>query len=129
MQKYAVIFRQSHLFRFLVVGGISTVINYGVFWLLLKQNNYQMASAAGFMTGLIVGFFLNKNWTFQYPGPTTIRIVATYISTYVLSLVLSLVLLSCLVHYFGMMAIYANIVCIVFTTCTNYAGIKLLVFQ
>lgn len=122
---------QTHLLRFLVVGGISTVINYAVFYVLFLWTGIgdKPASAAGFLTGVAVGYLFNKSWTFRHEGPTSFTLVGKYLLVYLASLMMSLGLLYVLVDLGGMDARIANVLCILFTTCTNFAGTKLVVFR
>lgn len=57
------------LIRFLVVGGLNTVVGlsiiYGLMWLGL---DYRLANAAGFGVGCVLSFTLNRAWTFRHDG-------------------------------------------------------------
>ena len=50
--------------KFIMVGVLNTVINYGVFILLFIAFNliYFVAGAIGFLSGSVSGFFLNRLW-------------------------------------------------------------------
>jgi putative flippase GtrA len=53
--------------RFVVVGVMSVAIDFAVYRLLATQAGYQndIAKAAGYLSGVVFGFFLNKLWTFE----------------------------------------------------------------
>ena len=53
-------------YRFILVGAFSTTINYSIFSLLYKVMSiyYIFSSVLGYLTGLSVGYLLNKNWTY-----------------------------------------------------------------
>ncbi|MCB1176681.1 MAG: GtrA family protein, partial [Leptospiraceae bacterium] len=55
------------LFKFLLVGGICTIINYIIFYVLYKYYgiNYIVSSATGYIIGLIIGYYINKFWTYE----------------------------------------------------------------
>ena len=57
--------------KFIMVGVLNTVINYGVFILLFIAFNliYFVAGAIGFLSGAVSGFFLNRLWTFKSKVP------------------------------------------------------------
>ena len=57
--------------KFIMVGVLNTVINYGVFILLFIAFNliYFVAGAIGFLSGSVSGFFLNRLWTFKSKIP------------------------------------------------------------
>ena len=120
----------KQLFRFVVVGVVCTLINFGVFYLLfaLLGINYLFSSASGFIAGVIFGYPINRLWTFEVAkagGGSFFK----YLMVYLLSLAISLLLMALLVQRFGMRAEIANIICIFVTTCTNFLGIKLAVFN
>lgn len=121
----------SHLLRFLVVGGVATLINYAVFYMLFRGAGIgdKAASASGFLTGVMVGYVFNKSWTFRHTGATSFALVGKYLLVYFASLVMSLGLLYVLVDLGGMDPRVANVICILFTTCTNFAGTKMVVFR
>jgi putative flippase GtrA len=59
--------RHGHILRFLVVGGLSFAIDYGLLlasYHLLKLP-LAIATTTGFLGGLAINFLLNKYWTFQ----------------------------------------------------------------
>jgi len=60
-------FKNKEFIRFCFVGGLSTIINYGLFFILLTylNLNYLFSSASGYISGTIFGFFLNKKYTFK----------------------------------------------------------------
>ena len=117
--------------RFLVVGVISTVINYAIYFLMIRglEINYLVSSASGFLSGVVVGYFLNKNWTYSVSEPTNIIMVARYLAVYVISLVAGLAFLYVLVDKFSVHPLVANVAAIMLTTCTNFLGTKFFVFR
>ena len=111
--------------KFLVVGGISTLVNYGVFsvTLTLVKQSPLIAAAFGYMSGVGVGFVGNKYYSFQSSSKEiseTMRYLGVYLSTLFVSLVLA--------HF-----INANVFSYVFiigvTTVLNYLGCRFLVFK
>ncbi|GGE24459.1 hypothetical protein GCM10011390_49850 [Aureimonas endophytica] len=116
--------------RFLVVGALSTVINYGVFYaLLLVGTDYILAAAIGFLTGVAAGYGLNKRWTFGVSAPSSLRLVVSYWLVYGISLVCGLLFIRGLVEFLGIDPRLANLAAIVLTTCTNFLGTRFLVFR
>jgi putative flippase GtrA len=53
--------------RFFIVGGISTIVDWIVFYLLafLALSHYQLALVVGFSCGAITNYSLNKTYTFK----------------------------------------------------------------
>lgn len=57
--------------RILIVGGLSLVIAYLTFLLLISIGvHYLIASVANFLVYLVVNFTLNKTWAFKSKGNT-----------------------------------------------------------
>jgi putative flippase GtrA len=117
--------------KFIVVGGFSTLINYGVFFALWRfvALDYRICSAAGFLVGLTVGYPLNKIWTYQHAGKTSFWLGARYLLVYLFSLGMGLAALWALVDQCNMLAWLANLLVIGLTTCINFIGTKFLVFK
>lgn len=116
--------------KFIVIGIYATIINYLVFYVLYNffNINYTIASAVGFIIGIIAGFPFNKNWTFK-SDKKSIKVIIPYITVYCISLVLSLILLNFQVKFMQINPKIANFICICFTTVTNFLGTKIFVFK
>lgn len=121
---------KSQIVRFLVVGGISTLVNYLVFLTVIHfdRSFYLFASCSGYLSGVLVGFVANKNWTFE-AGDGNDKYLVKYIMIYTLSLLLSLGVLQVLVGTLGVWPELANIITIGISTVTNFVGTKLYVFR
>jgi len=54
-------------YKFGIVGILSTTFNYGIFVVLYKiiSIHYIVSSVTGYVSGLLLGYLLNKNWTFS----------------------------------------------------------------
>lgn len=124
--KQPILFRQVN--RFIMVGVLSTFLNYSVFYLLLFWFSYLFASSAGYITGVCLGYFLNKGWTFEV-FDTGHVVTVKYFLIYLFSLILGLLILYFLVDLMKMNPKFANIFNIFFTTISNFLGLKFLVFK
>ena len=119
----------SRLIKFLVTGAFATIINYSFFYICLLLGIYYMfSSTIGFLIGLFAGYLINKKWTFGISKNNTNCYIVRYCTVYLISLLLSLVLLKFLVIQFSFIPEIANILTILFTTCTNFMGIRYWVF-
>lgn len=117
----------SQFSRFVLVGGISTVINYAVFFALYAvfSVNYLIASAAGYILGAVFGYYFNARLTFRSrPGLS----VVPYFAVYLFSLVAGLGVLRFFSVPLGVDPLFSNIISIAFTAATNFLGCKYLVF-
>ncbi|NVN06301.1 GtrA family protein [Asaia spathodeae] len=119
-----------HFIRFLIVGGISTAVNYAVFYILLGLGlQYQWASACGFVAGVLVGFPLNKAWTYGDSSRMTAAVLYSYIAVYLTSLIINIAAITMLVDFARIEPRIANFVTIIITTMTNFLGTKFWVFR
>lgn len=51
--------------RFCIVGGLATVIHYGVYWLLQQIINVNVAYTIGYVVSFIVNYILSARFTFK----------------------------------------------------------------
>jgi len=116
--------------RFCVVGFLSTLVNYVVFLIGYKLLgvNYLLSSGLGFIVGVLIGYRLNKYWTFSATKMEKGYFIK-YSLIYSISLVLGLLFLDFQVRILSFSPLIANIFTIVLTTCTNFIGSKWWVFK
>ena len=116
--------------KFICVGAVCTVINYFSFFLLLNffYTNFFLASASGYLIGLLFGYFFNRVWTFQADEDFLIQKIK-YLSTYIFSLIIGLLALNVLVKKLNLEPEIANIYVILVTTILNFLGTKVWVFK
>lgn len=116
--------------KFCLVGGLSTIINYGLFYLLYRtlMIYYLFSSAIGYLSGTLFGFYLNKVFTFRSNSKKYTVDITKYFIIYLISLFLGLIFLKGLV-FLGVNIFLANLFVIGLTTITNYIGSKYFVFS
>lgn len=121
------------LSRFILVGSLSTAVNYAVFFgtAYLLHVYYIIASTIGYLSGLSLGYALNRNWTFSTHKAITKQYheMGLYIAVNVASLIVSLLFLHVLVDWVGLPAWFSNIMAIGLSTTTNFIGLKFVVFK
>lgn len=119
------------LLRFLTVGVISTIVNYTSFVALLYYAHiqYQVASACAFALGLVVGFPLNKSWTYQDKSKTSFNVILRYITVYTISILVSTISLYILIKKLHTNTHISEIISISITTIINFIGTKCWVFR
>ena len=118
-------------YKFIIVGIVSTIINYGVFYFFIEVLliNYLISSSLGFMSGVLVGYSINRNWTFESKAEKKSKEIIGYLSVYFFSLFLSLIVLKILVDLVKIDAKIANFFVLNLTTFVNFIGIKTRVFK
>ena len=118
-------------YKFGIVGTLSTIFNYSIFAFLYKIISvyYIVSSVIGYVSGLLLGYLLNKNWTFIAQVDNSKSYIVGYITVYVVSLVSSQAFLLFLVEILLINPLYANVLAIVLSTVMNFLGTNLFVFQ
>ena len=55
----------GEMFRFAVVGTISTVLNYVIYWILQHWINVNVAYTIGYVLSFLVNYYLSAHFTFK----------------------------------------------------------------
>lgn len=84
--------------KFLVAGGINTVVTYVVYVLLVRLGwHYTLALLTEYTIGIIAGYHMNRHWTFAGHG-RPVRSALRYCVTYGIVFCLNLALLGLIVE-------------------------------
>jgi putative flippase GtrA len=120
----------EQVYKFALVGGISTLINYGTFYFFFKILgwNYLLSSSLGYLLGVVLGFIFNKRWTFRSKSKLK-REMVSYFILYTCTLFLSMLVLKLQVEILKVQPLLANLFTIILTTIINFIGTKFFVFK
>jgi putative flippase GtrA len=120
--------------RFVLVGGINTVVQFGLFALFDQGDRsvvrYLASLYASYLVAIIIAFFLHRRFTFRAAGAgNPIVDFFRFASVYVVSLIINTALLPLLVETFGLSPLVAQALVTVFTTLISYFGHKYFSFR
>ncbi|VEG58358.1 GtrA family protein [Mycolicibacterium aurum] len=76
---------KTQLWRFLVTGGLSAIVDFGLYVALLAVGlHVNLAKTLSFIAGTTTAYLINRRWTFRAPPSTArfIAVVALYAVTY-----------------------------------------------
>jgi putative flippase GtrA len=109
-------------FRFLLGGGLNTVVGYGTYALLIYLGVfYVMAQTISTVAGVTNSYFWNKYFTFKQPRKSLAEVVR-FVSVYLLSYLLSVLILFVCIDKLFVSAYIAGLIGLVFTTVISYVG-------
>jgi len=97
--------RKNHFFRFLLVGGVGTVLNLLAFYVLSDKLgvNHNIASVAAFALAVTQNYVFNELWGFSSGGARELRWkrYGLYVSGNILGLSVNLIILNALLAFFS----------------------------
>jgi len=118
--------------RFGCVGGLNTLIDFGMFSLLngLFGVNYVISQIVSYSSGTLNSYILNKYWTFTdtKTSKKTTKEIVQFIVVNSASLGISLIGLSLLMKDSSMNAFFAKIISMVLAQVVNFLGYRFWVF-
>jgi len=118
--------------RFLVIGGLNTVIAYGLFLLFewLLGGRYLLSLGLSYLIATIIAFVLHRRLTFGVTGRE--KLVVDFLrfeSVYVVMLAVNALLLLLLIDIAGWPSYLAQALSVVVTTAISYLGHKFFSFR
>jgi putative flippase GtrA len=116
------------LFRFILVGGLNTLVGMSVIFILLYLgvNNY-ISNLSGYIVGLIISFFLHKYYTFESKNKPTIKEVIQFLLVFAISYSSNILILYFSLFY--MENYLAQFLAMICYTASNYTLNKLITFK
>lgn len=97
---------------FLFVGLFCTGLNYFLLYFLVSRLyiHYMLSFSIVFLIGNLVGFFLNKKYTFKTSGTSFLNEIWKYYSVMFSNFLINLILIYILVNYFHVWYLYASLI-------------------
>lgn len=114
--------------RFLLTGGLNTVVCLGFFAILIKHGvNYLLASTIVFIFGIIEGYVLSSALVFRHK--ISFRPLLRYAVVYIVSYIVNIVLLYVCVELVNLGKFNGQVITSLLIAVMNYILIKKLVFK
>ena len=115
--------------KFGIVGFSSTIINFGLYYLLVWLDvQYLIANLIGWLCSVVNTFYWNNKYVFSSDSHWFVVLLRTY-ATYILSLVLTSVLLWLLVDWMGLSEWISPIIVLMTTVPINFVINKFWTFK
>ena len=112
------------LMRFILVGGLNTVITMALFYVLSPLLGYALAYTLVYLFGISIAYFLNAHFVFKVSRNW--KSAAIYPIIYLIIYLYGLVILALMVDYFGLDAMLALTFVIVSSVPINFLMSRLL---
>ena len=114
------------IIRFVITGGISFVVDYGVFFVLDKvlQINYLVSTGISFTLSVIVNYLLCIMWVFNKADKNNKKTLFVFVSTSVIGLFLNMFFMWILVSKMHILDLIAKIIATGLVMIWNYVTKK-----
>lgn len=119
--------------KFAMVGVVNTLIDAGVYFLLLLipffQSAYLAAQAISYTCGVVNSLFMNKSFTFKEKGSMGAKRILLFFLVNIISLGISMAVLYFCNDVFHLSQLISKAIATVFSMAVNFTLNKLLVFK
>ena len=118
---------RNKAFLYLIVGGINTLVNLRIYYILLKCGvNYIVDNIICFIIGVLMGYIMNTLIVFN--NRLRFKSLLKYSSVYICSMAINIGLLFSLVNFLQLDKMLAQIMTVGVVTIINYLLIKRFVY-
>lgn len=118
----------SDFFRFLIVGGTATLIDFTIYILLNNKMGIIVSKSLSMLCSCIYSFFMNRTWTFKVESRTSILQIVKYIISQLINISINTITNTIIYNLTGD-KILSFIVATGFAMIINYLLQKLIVFK
>lgn len=123
--------RLIQYFKYCIVGGIGIIVDFSLFTVFVKifQINYIIVNVLSISVALILVYFLQKNWTFQYQIKEQTKTFQRYLVSVILVFIFNSGILIILVGLLMFDVIPSKIIQIILSTFLGYILTNYFVFS
>ncbi|HZK35205.1 MAG TPA: GtrA family protein [Bacillota bacterium] len=124
--------RIKELLKFSLVGGMNTLVDFGVFALLtgLVRLEPTVSHVLSYSCGVVNSYFFNRRWTFKMRNKSSLREVVRFVVVNLLSLGLSTLVINYLVEGGPSLNEYlGKLIATLSALAVNFTGSRLFVFK
>jgi len=116
--------------KYCIAGGIGIIIDFSLFTVFVKffQINYLVANIVSISVALILVYYLQKNWTFQYQIKEQTKTFQRYLVSVALTYLFNNGVLVILVQLLRFDVIHSKIIQIILSTVLGYILTNYFVF-
>jgi putative flippase GtrA len=116
------IYQKKQIIKFSAVGGLCLTFNLLILWILTDYFAVEdlIATIIGFFFSNLLGFFLNKYFTFKVTNTNIFKEIYKYYAVMTSSFIANLVIMFILVKIFKIWVIYASLIVSVIFYIYNY---------
>ena len=113
---------QNRFFKYFIVGGVATIVDWGAFWIALNLLilNYILSVAISFTLGSITNYIFNKIFTFQDKSKRITSQAATHLLISAVSLMTTMGMMRVLVGNLHFLSMPARIVTSIIMLAVNF---------
>ncbi len=113
----------QELFRFCIVGGICTLVDFAIFYLMCHITTYHISLICGYLLSLILNYYLSIYWTFRKPN--NLKNAVGIITAHLFNLfIVRMGLIYCFVDLIGLSTFVGSIPAYAISVVANYFVIR-----
>ncbi len=116
------IYEKREIVKFSVVGALCLTFNVVILWILTDKFAVEemMATIIGFFFSNLLGFFLNKYFTFKVTNTSILKEIYKYYTVMTSSFIANLILMFVLVKILNIWIVYASLLVAIIFYIYNY---------
>lgn len=87
------------LYRFVLTGGSSTLIDFIIYYFMSNYIDISIAKCISLLCSSVYSYYLNKRWTFENDKKSSATIVIRYYVTFAINMIVNISINRCIFNY------------------------------